>query len=271
MITFNDIIGTKKELNDTIKLVERVKNLDSSYNYEKKLNEDLMKNANTLIGKYFREKVKAKFHTYIDVNNGTTSETLEISKSGIGRTPKYCSNICLFERMVGETHSSSYYDSGLINDVITEKEIFEKAKSHLSENAVYVLDSIKEVYEKHKIKPPASTNKQVRLGLNPEESNILSKQILHIDLSDSHNGIRMAFSKNKDTGYRQSQIFELTSLELSSEPDFIWLLLVNNHREEITNIINNYIEETKENLDTWKAFNEELKEKLAKFLVLMQI
>jgi len=78
-------------------------------------------------------------------------------------------------------------------------------------------------------------------------------------------------NEKSQNNYEDNCIFTLNILDLEDEKDFIYNLFVNSHAEEIEKAINDYTKKTNENLVTWKKFNEELTEKLAKYLVLMKL
>ena len=273
MITFKDIIETNKQLGKTQELINSIQKTESAYRYETGLNSKLMEQLNKLVGKYFTEKTKAYVHDYYDEKNKIKSATLQISKAGIGKTGQYNTNITPFRELITSDGREGYYNSdGLIDTVIADKEVFYKCISHMSTNGKYILNTLKEVYEHHKINDPDSSKVVTKFKALPDEIEIFGQENLFIHINDNNN-VRLEISKKKENDrYSNNEtIFELNSLDIEDEKDFMYNLFVNNHVEEITKAIKDYKEITTERLNTWKNFNEELNEKLAKFLILMNM
>ena len=271
MITFEDIINTNKQLGKTQKLIDIIKKTASAYSYEDNLNRSIMRNLNKLIGKYFTEKTKAYVHKYYD-KQGIEKGTLQISKAGIGKTNAWNTNITPFYNIIrDENEEDYYYRGGIIDTVINDNIVFKKCLSHLSDNGKYILNSLKDAYKNNKIKDPDNSTITTKIILSSEEAHIFKKKELLIYMSDDSDVNLHITNEKSQNNYEDNCIFTLNILDLEDEKDFIYNLFVNSHAEEIEKAINDYTKKTNENLVTWKKFNEELTEKLAKYLVLMKL
>ena len=270
MITFKDVIETNKQLNKTQALVDRITKADSAYSHESELNRTLMVKLNKLIGKYFTEKKKAHAHTYVDAS-GIKEATLQISKVGIGKTHIYYSQINTFDNIVANPNGKGYRQNGFIDTVVDDDKIFDECISHMSENGKYIFNSVKETYSKYKITDPDDSKVTTPIKATPEEAVMLGQSKLFIHITDDRN-LSLSISTNSNIEqYHNRDIFTLNSLKLDNPEDFIYNMFINNHATEIETALNNYQKLTDEKLKTWKDFNEALKEKLSKFLVLMEI
>ena len=268
MITFKDIVETNKQLSKTKKLINTIKKTESAYRCEATFNSRLMQDMNKLIGKYFTEKTKAYVHNYYDKSSKSEpSATLQISKAGIGKTNRWSTNITPFQHIISDASDDSYYDNkGMINTVINNKVVFDKCLSHMSENGKYILNSLKEAYEHNKINDPDTSEIITEIKALPEEAIIFKKIDLFIKISDNSNVTLNISRIKKDDSYSSNgNIFQLNSLNMKDERDFMYNLFVDNHAKELEKAINDYKEITTERLNTWKNFNEELNEKLKSF------
>jgi hypothetical protein len=275
MITFKELNETKDELKDAKALKNRLKTIESAYDKQTRFNRKLMQQLNILIGKYFTEPKKAYAHEYKD-SNGKTTATLQISKAGIGRTLSWNTNITPFTALINTNEQQyTYSNKGLIGEVIIDKNIYGKVHSHLSSNGQYILESLKEVYENNKVVPPDCNKLNIAIRLSDVEKNILNvKKETYINIIDRGRVPTISISKEKDTDeytYTNGQVFCLNDIDLNNERDFIYALYTQYHSKELNDALDKYLAETKERMDVWNNFNEELKEKLAKFLVLMTI
>ena len=272
MITFKDVIETKNNLKDANALKNRLEQTNSSYSEQTHMNNKLMQNLNVLIGKYFTEPRKAYAHEYIDAM-GKTTATLQISKAGIGKTPQWGSNINPFGSLL-ENDTSYYHSKGFIGEIIANKEIYDKVYSHLSKNGQYILQAVNETYEKHKIENPEEFNIYTKISLNNYEQALFKTDIVYIHICDDGNTPTVKIRKDKESKSSWDDhgvIYELNDIHIDKEEDYLFMLFTNYHAKELNDALDNYIEQTKERTAIWNNFNDELKQKLAKFLILMEI
>jgi len=275
MITFEELKETKDKLKDAKALKNRLKNIESAYDKQTKFNRNLMQGLNKLISKYFTEKKKAYAHEYKD-KAGKTTATLQISKAGIGKTSSWNTNITPFTELIDiNAKEYSHSNNGLIGEVIINKDIYDKVHSHLSTNGQYILESLKEVYENNKIVPPDCNKLKLIINSSETEKDMLNvKGKTFIQIFDMGRCPTVSIStdeKHCDCRYNSEHVFRLNDIKLNDERNFVYSLYTEYHAKELNEALDKYLEETKERMDTWNKFNEELKEKLAKFLVLMEI
>lgn len=274
MISFDNLVETKKELDNTNQLFDRIQQTKSIYATIQAKNHSLMNTTNRLLGKYFREPKKAIIHHY---GEKTTSQyygggySLQLSKRGIGKTSGYRNQIEVYGGLI---HRSAYHDSkGLIGDVIEQKEIYEKTLEHLSDEGKEILTAIKEIYDQAKIKDTEQVNLTQEIKLTTSEKNILGTNTLHLCISDRGEHIDIAFNKAKDgsSSYRNGDVFDVNSLSIDDAKDFIFCLFVENHYQEINIAIDKYIMARQDDLNTWNKFEEMFNEQLAKYVLLEKI
>jgi hypothetical protein len=264
MITFDDLVKTKSELNGAREIQKEINNLKSAFQYEQDINRHQMEQLNKLLGKYFREEKKAIIHTYQNINGWSgRNSTLQLSKSGIGKTSGWREQIEVFSNLLAD---KSYYETkGLIGDVITKDELHNKTLSHLSEHGKTILNAVKEVYENTKITVPKETIIKNELNISKAEQSIFNNKKLYFTINDEYDNIRIIISGNN------GEIFIINSIDNTEEHDFIKYLLIQNHIKEIKDIINEYNEKTKVDKEKWNQFNIQLNEKIAKYILVGMI
>ena len=274
MITFEDIEQTKSALNDAVVLQDRLLKTKSAYDTQTNMNRKLMQELNKLIGKYFTEPKKAYVHEYKDTV-GKTGSTLQISKCGIGKTPSYNTNITIFGELIDNYDGYSYSSKGMIGEVIRHKNIYDKVYSHLSANGQYILKSLKETYEHNEITNPDKNELVIEIPSNKSERNVLNMSKTFIRITDRGHTPKIIISRKKEeeSSYQRtnSVVFCLNDIKMNDERDFTYFLYTQYHVKEINDALDKYLEQTKERMDVWQGFNDELKQKLAKFLVLMEL
>jgi hypothetical protein len=275
MITFEDIKQTKDNMEKAIELIDNIKTYPSTFKYINDINTNSMNKINQLIGKYYNQPKKCVVHTWKNNNNSgyTNKYELQISKAGIGRTPSGYSQIQKFEKIFSD-ETGWRENKGLIGDVIKDKDIYEKTLNNLSDKGKEILKIVKEAYEKSEIELYDKNRNVKKIEISNDEREIFNLKInkLYIEIEDGYNQVNVHILKNINEnngyGYGDKSLFLINNLNETDSTDYLYILFMQYHYDEILNTLNKYIEDTKETKEKWTKFNELLNEKLAKYLIL---
>jgi hypothetical protein len=269
MITFKDVVETKKEMQNAIKLIDRTKNMESTTEYITKVNSKSAETINKLLGKYYRQPKKITLDSRIRNSNGYSSSKINIQmgKSGIGYT-SWGSNMTPFNKLI--CLEKNQYHNGYIGEIITKPELYEKALLNLSDKGKEVLKLLKEAYEETLPIEGDSIERTFDIPISPEEKSVMNfgNKMATITFSDDRS-IQIKISKNNNTNSRyDDNEFTIDELDINDREEFLKILFVENHAGELNKIIDDYLIETKEIRTKWENFEKAFNEKLAKYTML---
>jgi hypothetical protein len=276
MITFKDIELTKAELGDTIKFIDNINKIECAASMIYDINYDAAKKASLLIGKFYNQPKKAIAHTWKRQSKygGMNNTELQISKSGIGATSGYRTQIEIYDKVLQDDGYNG--SKGLIGDVIDDKEIYEKTLSNLPEKGKSVMNSIKEAREESNIQMPKFNTIKLPVNLSKEEMDIfhIKENNAQISINDSDREVYICFEYPiPSDGYNRTekQVFKLNQLDIDNETEFQYILFVHYHLPEFKLALEQYIAATKDHKERWAKFKELMNDKLAKYLMLIKI
>ena len=278
MIGFDELNKTRKEFNDVEVLINNSKELKSSCAFGHEINKKYMQQINKLIGKSLNQSTKADVHTWNFIDEDDNSKrkcTLEISKKGIGATSESRYQIETYDRLFSAKERWSNPSEGLIKDVIDNEEVFNKTLDYLNPKGKEIMQIIKEVRQQTNIIPPEETLIQKMFKLSKEEKEFFKVATNEglIEINDNNGrGVEFAVSIIRENdGVEKHSLFSIHDLRVDKEEDFSYILFVKNHKEDFENAIKEYNEKSKDIKETWEKFDEEIKQRLAKFILLERI
>ena len=276
MIGFDELNETKKELIEVEKIVEQSGKLKSVCSYARDINKKFMPSINRLIGKSLNQSTKADVHEFEfkDDDNRVSKATLEISKRGIGATSSSRYQIEPYEKMFNEADRYGNKSEGFIKDVIDNKEVFDKALEYLNPKGKEIMKIVKEVRQKTNIGIPEVTqiHKPFKFSNGEKEFFSLGSNEGLIEILDDGNSVEFGVSGIKENrGIEKASLFSIHTLNINSEEHFAYALFVKNHKKDFEEAIKEYNKETKETKDKWEKFDTEMKEGLAKYILLERI
>jgi hypothetical protein len=277
MIGFNELNKTRKEFNDVEVLINNSKELKSSCAYGQEINRKYLPQINKLIGKNLNQSTKADVHTweFKDGDDRTRKYTLEISKKGIGATSESRYQIETYDSLFSPKDRYGKPSEGLIKDVIDNEKVFIKTLDYLNPKGKEIMQIIKEVRQQTNIIPPEETLIQRMFKISKEEKEFFKVATNEglIEINDNNGrGVEFAVSVIKENdGVEKHSLFSIHDLRVSNENDFAYIMFVKNHKEDIENAMKEYINKTKKIKETWENFDEEIKQRLAKFILLERI
>jgi len=279
MIGFDELNKTRKEFKKVEDIIKKRNNLKSSYNYAQDINKKYMSQINNLIGKSLNQSTKANIHTWEWTNeyDGSKSNyTLEISRKGIGATSPNRYQIETYDRLFNSNNRYDSASNGLIKDVIDDEEVFKKTLEYLNPKGKEIMNIIKEVRQQTKISLPEPTTIQKLFTLSNEEKEFfkVATNEAIIEIKDS-SGRRVDFTisvvKENHDDIDKKSLFVLHDLDINKEEDFVYIIFANNHLKDFENAMNEYSEKIKINQKVWETFDEIIRERLAKYILLGRI
>lgn len=276
MIGFDELNETKKELKEVKEVIAQSTELKSACSYAQEINKKFMPSINRLIGKSLNQSTKVDVHTleFEDDDNRKTKLNLEISKRGIGATSPNRYQIEPYERMFNEQNKYGGNSKGFIKDVIDDDIVFDKTLDYLNPKGKEIMKIVRDVRRKTNVDIPEVTqiHKPFKFSNGEKEFFSLGSNEGLIEILDDGNQVEFNVSGIKENrGIEKASLFSIHSLNINSEEHFAYALFVKNHKKDFEEAVMDYNKETKEKKDRWETFDTEMKEGLAKYILLERI
>jgi hypothetical protein len=278
MIGFDELNETKKELKEVNEVVEESNKLTSACDYARTINGKFLPSINRLIGKSLNQSVKANVQTLEfpdeDNNERKIKYTLEISRKGIGATSQNRYQIEVYEKLFNENDRYGNYTKGFMIDVIDDENVFNKTLEYLNPKGKEIMKVIREVRQKTNVGIPQPTqiHKSFKFSNGEKEFFSLGSNEGLIEILDDDGNVEFEVSGIKEKqGIEKTSLFSIHALNMESEEHFAYLLFVKKHKKDFDDAIIEYKKETKEKKESWEKFDEMMKERLAKFILLERI
>ena len=286
MITFKDMVETKKEVKDAWKFREKIITTEASFDFMQTINVKTAAQINHLFGRFFNQPKKAVAHTWErknNYNNMPRKIELQLSKAGIGATDEG-DRIRVYDCLIEE--KENYLGAkGLVQDVIKDNDVYDKLFKTLSPKGQDVLKALKESVEVTNIENPKATEFTYPLNISDEEKEIFGLKKDVLDLSNNKTYIlledvgkeihvEVKSEKKKEENqytYDRGVVFKVNSLDIKNEKDFPYLLFMHYHLPEFQAAFDKYIEVTKEHKERWAKFKELMNSKIAKYVILYKM
>ena len=272
MITFAELVMTKNGLEKVSELNKRIEKVPNATRITNHINCLSMQTINKLLGKYFNAPKKVVLKQISEKSKGYygNGDRIEFSKAGIGFVNSYSKNNTPYRYFIVEKNS-------FVNMILKDDFVFEAAKKCMSEEGGKILDGVKEVYDNNKIVNLQNKQYGYDISFSVDEMNIFNLKDTNgiITLEDKYERLNISvFQKSefKKDYWGRKEICNLDNIsDFKNTTNLIYGIFTNNHIEDFNKLIDNYENITTPQIESWKKFDAELKQKLAKYLLLEKI
>jgi hypothetical protein len=279
MITFKDMNETKEKFPDAAETIRNTQTLESTYEYTDNINRKFLPIINTLLGKNLNQPNKAPdVYTWKrKTEYGEQGYNLQISNKGIGATSLHRYQIEPYEKLMKEhrENDEDWQSQGFIIDVIDDDKVFKATTEYLNPKGKDIMNIIKDVRNKTNVQLPKETEIHKMIFLSDDEREFfgLSNKQGIIEIIDGGSNVEFTLSvlKDKDKEFEKDELFKINDLDFDDKEHFAYILFVINHKKDIEEAIEEYKNKTKSIKDAWENFDEQMKEKLAKYVLLERL